>query len=299
MRYKIQKINGMKKLVYTFIALGFTATSLMAQDAATKGVRFGIYGRATPTWYSMTTNNNYSKGGAVFGAGFGLNLEFRMSDVVSFQTGVAGDFDGGKIKYNNNLATATSYTNEIYTGYYLDRTPALVQIKGTSPTDSVYTKGSYTGHVLTSRQIHTTYVTIPVLLKMKTKEIAGFTYFMNFGGHIGVLAAATADDKTLDNITYVPQFTSTTGSYNGVSIYKDCIPVRVGLNLGAGAEYRVSGSTSVFASVNFVNSFISVVKAASVYNTTGTQVVNNNSAFVFAAQSLKSNGIQINIGLLF
>jgi hypothetical protein len=290
----------MKKLLYTFIAISFTSVALLAQDDS-KSVRFGVFGRATPTWYSMPTNNNYSKGGAIFGAGFGLNMEFRVTNVVSFQTGVGGDFDGGKIKYvDNNLGYAN--TNNYFTGYYLDKTPALVEIKGTSPSDPAYNNGTTTAHFLTSRQIHTTYVTIPLILKMKTKEISGFKYFVDFGANVGVLASAKSDDNTNDlvgyTITGVPITTS--GSNKGLSIYKDCNPVRVGLNVGGGAEYRLAGTTSIFLSVNYVNSFISTVKTTSVYNATGvTTNSNNQSAFVYASQSFKTNGIQVNVGFLF
>jgi len=283
----------MKKLLYTFIAISFTSAALLAQDDNSKSVRFGVFGRATPTWYSMTTNNNYSKGGAIFGAGFGLNLEFKITNVVSFQTGIGGDFDGGKIKYAYNVGNVNQ-ANDYSTGYILDKTPALVEIKGTSPSDynTGFATNQYSLHYLTARQIHTTYVTIPLLLKMKTKEISGFKYFVDFGANVGVLASAKADDNTTDGVSVT--------SYKGLSMYKDCNPVRVGLNVGAGAEYRLAGTTSIFFSANFVNSFVSTVKTTSVYNATGvTTNANNQSAFIYAAQSLKTNGIQINVGLLF
>ncbi|MEO8760673.1 MAG: outer membrane beta-barrel protein [Bacteroidia bacterium] len=282
----------MKKLLYTFIAISFATTAIFAQDAApeSKSVRFGVFVRGTPTWYGMSTNNNYSKGNAIFGMGFGLNLEFKITEVVSFQTGVGGDFDGGKINYAYNLGFGP---NNYSTGYILDKTPALVEIKGTSPSDysAGYVKGDYTGHDLLTRQIHTTYVTIPLILKMKTKEISGFKYFADFGANVGVLASATATDNTTDGISNT--------TYKALSIYKDCIPVRVGLNLGLGTEYRLAGTTSLFLSVNYVNSFISTVKAHSVYNTTGYTTINGNSAFVYAAQKLNTNGVQVNIGILF
>lgn len=276
----------MKKLLYTFIAISFTSAVLLAQDDS-KTVRFGVFGRAVPTWYGMTTNNNYSKGGAIFGAGFGLNMEFRVTNVVSFQTGVGGDFDGGKIIYANN----SNYS----TGYILDKTPAMVEIKGTSPSDYIagYATNQFSNHYLLNRQIHTTYVTIPLILKMKTKEISGFKYFVDFGANVGVLASAKADDNTTDG------FGNLYPASKGLSMYKDCNPVRVGLNVGGGAEFRLAGTTSIFLSVNYVNSFISTVKTTSVYNATGYTTINNQSAFVYAAQNFKTNGIQINVGLLF
>lgn len=285
----------MKKLVYTFVAISFASSIMLAQDAQ-KSVRFGIFGRIDPTWYNMTTNANYAKGGAIFGTGFGLNLEFRISDVVSFQTGIGGDFDGGKIKYAYSVGNANP-ANDVYTAYILDKTPAMVEIKGHSPSDysAAIATGQNTLHYLTSRRIHTTYVTLPVVLKMKTKEIGGFKYFVDFGGHIGVLVGAKADDNTNDvNSTGA----ISAGSNKGLSIYKDCIPVRVGLNVGLGAEYRLSGTTSVYMSLNFVNSFISVVKAKSVYNSIYTYPPVGNS-FTYAPQSLKTAGVQINIGFLF
>lgn len=296
LRYKIQKINSMKKLVSIFIAIGFASSSLLAQDSP-KSVRFGVFGRGTPTWYSMPTNNNYSKGGAIFGTGFGLNMEFRISDVVSFQSGIGGDFDGGKIKYAYT-GNSFGYFPSTYTGYILDKTPSFVDISGHSYGDfyAGLATNQNTLHFLISRRIHTTYVTIPLILKMKTKEISGFKYFVDFGGNIGVLAGAKADDITNDvNIS-----TISAGSYKGLSMYKDCVPVRVGLNVGGGAEYRLAGTTSVFMSLNFVNSFISTVKATSRYNATAVDYSHNSQGtFTYAAQSLKTNGIQINVGFLF
>ena len=291
----------MKKLLYTFIAISF-ATTILAQDApASKSVRFGVIGRATPTWYNMPTNNNYFKGGAILGTGFGLNLEFRLTDVVSFQTGIGGDFDGGKIKYAYNIDNAHP-SNDIYTGYILDKTPALVNISGHSHDDfnsNLYSiPPTNTEHFLKSRQIHTTYVTIPLILKMKTKEIGGFKYFVDFGGNIGVLASAKATDNTEDLNIYTGAIVD--GSYKNLNIRKDCNFIRAGLNVGAGAEYRLAGTTSIFFSLNFVNSFIPTVKSTSVYNTTAVDYTHNSQgSFTYAAQKLNTAGIQINVGFLF
>ena len=279
----------MKKLLYTFIAISF-ATGIFAQDNS-KSVRFGVFVRGTPTWYGMSTNNNYSKGGAIFGAGFGLNLEFRVTDVVSFQTGVGGDFDGGKINYAYTIGSGPAQSTNYATGYILDKTPALVDIRNHSYGD--FSNGTlYSSRDLLSRRVHTTYVTIPLILKMKTKEISGFKYFVDFGANVGVLAGAKADDNTI--------FGLNTATYKGLSIYKDCNPVRVGLNVGGGAEYRLAGTTSVFLSVNFVNSFISTVKSTSIYNATNVDFSHNSQGtFTYATQKLNTNGIQINIGVLF
>jgi hypothetical protein len=289
----------MKKLLSTFIAISFATTAVLAQDAPdSKSVRFGVFVRGTPSWYGMPASSNYSKGGAIFGMGFGLNLEFRVTDVVSFQTGIGGDFDGGKIKYTDSRSHP-NYSDDIYTGYLLDKTPAYIDITGHSYGDfnTNIATGQYTRSYLISRQIHTTYITIPLVLKMKTKEISGFKYFIDFGGSIGVLASAKADDNTEDVDRYGVE---SAGTHNGLSIYKDCNPVRIGLNVGGGAEYRLAGTTSLYLSVNFVNSFISTVKTTSIYNATAVDYSHNSQGTItYAAQKLNTNGIQINIGVLF
>ncbi len=81
-----------------------------------------------------------------------------------------------------------------------------------------------------------------------------------------------------------------------MNIYKDCIPIRLGLNAGLGAEYRLAGSTSLFFSANFVNSFIPTLKSTSVYNYTN---IDTNGNFSYAKQSAKPMGVQINIGVMF
>ncbi len=287
----------MKKLLFTIIAISFATTSILAQDVPDpKGVRFGVFVRGTPSWYSTPSSSYYSKGGAVFGTGFGLNLEFRITDVVAFQTGVGGDFDGGKINYTHNVGNFNS-ANDIYTSYILDKTPQLVEIKDKNVSDFMGANSSqYSGHDLLTRRIHTTYVTIPLLLKMMTKEISGFKYFVNFGGTMGVLVGAKSDDYTEENVGFTQTFTNN----KGLNMYKDCIPVRIGLNLGLGAEYRIAGTTSLYLSANFVNSFIPTVKAHSVYNFNNVDFSGNtNGTFIYAPQKLNPMGIQINLGVLF
>jgi hypothetical protein len=67
---------------------------------------------------------------------------------------------------------------------------------------------------------------------------------------------------------------------------------RAGLNVGAGAEYRIAGSTSVFVSLNFQNGFTNVLKKESENMISKTK----RQSFV---QNAKTNFFQINIGVLF
>ncbi|MBS1646751.1 MAG: hypothetical protein JST67_05375 [Bacteroidetes bacterium] len=265
---------------------GSSTASSSTSSTDTRKVRVGVFVRGTPSWYSENQNNYYSKGGAVFGLGFGLNLEFKLNEVLAFKTGIGGDFDGGKINYAFNQAAG------IYTGYLLDKTPQLIEVKGQN-LNSLASNVSTT-NALKDRQIHTTYVTIPLVLKMMTKEINGFKYYVDFGANVGVLVGAKATDDVLQASVTTNALTTTKNS--SLNMYSDCIPVRAGLNLGIGSEYRLAGTTSVFLGVNFINSFIPTLKSNSVYNFTNVDGAGN---FTYAQQSAKSMGVQINIGVMF
>src|SRR5262245_36513700 len=71
------------------------------QNEFDKKFRFGIRVAGQPTW--LQSNNTSSKSnGATFGYGFGLAMEFRLSGIIHFLTGIGGDFEGGKIYYRHD-----------------------------------------------------------------------------------------------------------------------------------------------------------------------------------------------------
>lgn len=265
----------MKKLFYSVIAFSFIGSAAMAQDdAADKNVRFGLFVRGTPSWLTPDSKTNYQGNGARFGYGFGLNIEFALTNVAKLVTGIGGDFDGGNISYRHDATYST--------GYILDANGSFVETQ--SKSYSSMPSGSK-GYNLYQRTYKTTYVTIPLALKLMTKEISGFKYFGMFGANMGFLVKSSVNDVT------------DKGDENGINNIKDCNIFRAGLNLGLGAEYRLSGSTSFYLSANFVNSFISLTRSTSKYLATGYDLTNDR--YISAQQTLKAGGVQINLGVLF
>jgi hypothetical protein len=277
-----------------------SAVCAQEQNDFDRKVRFGLRVNGSPGWFS--SNDNFtSKAKTNFGYGFGLNMEFRLSNIVHFQTGVGGDFERGTVKYNNSPLTASPGT---WVGYVIDTKGELVSANDGEAATSYYgTNNSQPnkGYILNERKIKATYVTVPLILKMMTKEFSGLKYFGAFGGELGFRTALKADDKTI--ASYSPNISTITEFENkNLNIARDgsIVPVRLGLNAGIGAEYRLSGSTAFVFSVNYFRSFTNVMRAESRFNhTKATRDTNGKLTFDNLNQGLFYNAIRINLGIMF
>lgn len=296
----------MKKMLINAIAMVLISGSIVAQDSGSnKKLRAGIKFAMQPSWYT-SGNTNTIKNKAAFGYGFGLVLDFRLSDVIYFSTGIGGDFEGGSLKYRDdgyNPSSAGASTVFVC-NYIMDNGGNFVDAANDKDI-AEYSKVGYTTYSLKSRKIKTTHVTIPITLKMLTNEYSGIKYFGQFGGELGIRTAAKATDEysytqVVSNATLVT--VSPGGTNSNISIQKDCaiVPIRVGMNIGGGLEYRLGGSTSVMFSVNFFKSFTNLMRTDSKLIYTGATIdANNKVIFTHLQQDLKMSAVRINIGLMF
>jgi len=287
----------MKKILLLVSSTLLLANSFFAQDSDDdKKFRLGLKVAAQPTWFS-SKDKNASKLGTSFGFGFGLVTEFRLSKTASFVTGIGGDFEGGSIKYKYDPLSTSPYA----VSYLTDNSGEMKELKdGVNQADLVQTGDVIYGGII-ERKIKTTHVTIPITLKMMTKEMGGFKYFGQFGGELGIRVKAKADDKFMTS-TSSTSFNFTGGTNSGVNIGKDAalIPLRVGLNVGLGAEYRLSGSTSLFLSVNYFRSFTNLMRKESKYMVYDANTDSNGAMTFFRVkQGLMMNAIRINVGVMF
>lgn len=290
----------MKKILLIVSSTLLLANSFLAQDSDDdKKFRLGLKVAAQPTWFS-SKESSASKLGTGFGFGFGLVTEFRLSKTAQFVTGIGGDFESGSIKYKYDPLATAPYSQ----GYITDASGNLKELKdGVNGADILQT-GDVLYDGIIERKIKTTHVTIPLALKMMTKEIGGFKYFGMFGGEIGVRVKSRATDKYTKSYTYSNYYLNESGpgTSSNVNINKDgsLIPIRVGMNVGLGAEYRLSGSTSAFISVNYFRSFTNLMRKESKYMIYDTDYDSaGNATFFRAKQGLFMNAIRINLGVLF
>jgi Outer membrane protein beta-barrel domain len=292
----------MKKIL-TITAFAFAGQFALAQNGENelKNFRFGLQVSPSINWYKPDGKIMAGNGvGVKFGGG--VILEFRLAKVASFQTGIQINTEGGKIKYNNGGVDAP---NANTVSYYYSNTDDVIDKFNSAPTDSlgaaVYNQ-SHTHYQLNERKFKATYITIPLMLKLKTKEIGTMTYFGQFGINSSFRWKATADDQL--TVLKPSANPGGTDSKSKIDITKDMALFKASLAFGAGFEMNLSGSTSLLVGLNYNLGFTNVVKGDSGYlekKTNGANIVTNATDYsqVKMPQVIKSNAVVLTVGILF
>lgn len=271
------------KKIFLFSLLFIFIKSSYSQDegAGLKNFRFGVKGSPTISWAKPEDSKVFGADGARFRFGYGLVTEFKLNKVVSFNTGIEFNSYGAKFTMN-------------------DTTMAYI------PNDVNPQSGEAWVYRPTSRAFKVNYLELPICLKMRTPEVGGLTYFANFGFNLGFRGKAIATDqgtyvitKTKSEIINGVAVVSSSVSKNqeerkDLNISKDFSPLRLGLNVGAGVEYNLAGSTCAFASIHYLNGFTNTFKG----NSRELKVLKNNSQT--AAETIaKLSGVMITVGIMF
>ena len=277
----------MKKILLFLLGLVSINDKYLAQsnglaNSSLKNYRFGLRIAGQPSWLRSNDEKRVEPSGAVFGWGFGLTMDCKLTEVASISTGIGGDFEGGKQNFNDTVFYCTNVDDEI------------VKFE---TVDSLSSK-DFSTFMLLSRKLKTSAVTIPITLKLSTKEIQGMRYFGQFGLNISYFTKMRSTDEV--KIVYNKGVDNgfRTETISDVNPYVGVIPIRLGLNAGAGVEYRLSGSTSAYASVNYLHQFINnfVEKTNHYANLkSGTPPKLSDQA----KMSAYGTCIQINVGVLF
>jgi opacity protein-like surface antigen len=282
----------MKKILFSLTTLALLSTSLNAQDASEEKTRFGLRVSGQPTWFGSNEKSNIPSG-SKFGYGFGLNIEFRLTKAASFLTGIGGDFEGGKYTFKNDKAANYEAM------YWMNSSNEFVKAN-----TSARSQRSNTAYVLKERTLKTTFISIPIMLKLSTKEMGPMKYSGLFGGEVGFRAKASANDTYLEGRKYTDSLVA--GYYivpvedqSGLNVGKECslIPARLIFSAGVGAEYRLSGNTAAFININYYMMLSNLLKKESEYVVYKTEPGADNSTPI--KQNLKYRGIKITLGIMF
>lgn len=254
-----------------------TAIVLMTLVAATgySQMRFGMKLEPSLNWYKPDNLKKYDNTGLAPKLSYGLMLEFPLSGNASFLSGLEVTGDGGKLAFKDSVY------------YFLNSDEEFIQ-----PADELFTDADALTRLykLEERSYKNSYVTLPLILKMKTNEIGAMTYFGQFGFMPSIRWKSRVDDKVINALMQEAE-------NKALDNVKDMAGVIVGLNVGAGAEMNLSGSTSVVFGLNFNPGFLNAVQKNSEYvwraATNGTDITEA------IEQKATNSRISLTLGVLF
>ena len=275
----------MKKLVYTLFIIGFTSPILFAQDSdkGDKKVKLGISVTPALNWLTPDNANKVKSGGMAMKAGIGLLADFRLTDIIWLHTGIEYTSVGGKLSYNGND-----------TAFYFYKDDNIAPTSITNVGNPYNSTGSSNGqsYRLLTRNYKVGYVHIPIGFKLKTKELSGMTYFGQIGGDLFFKTSAVGDDDVKKDITGAETTLNKNKLTDAVNFFN------AAAHVGAGVEYRISGSTAIMASIqyrhgmaNFTSDGTNNLLRTSGYLSTSTVTQFNNGA--------KLNQVVLTIGIMF
>jgi hypothetical protein len=287
------------KQIFTITALALVSSCVFAQDdQASKHVRFGLVVSPSVNWLKSGEKIT-EKNGVAMKFGGGLGLEFRLTDVAVFATGLTINTGGGKVKYKNDLSGNPSSS---YVSYYWDKeTEEIAEYKtaydAVTDPNATTPNTRYVASLLNERKYSITYVTLPLTLKLRTKEIGSLTYFGMFGVNSSFRVAAKATDEVQQPATTSSNGWGTPQTISKTDIKKDVNLFHEALNMGLGVEWNLSGTTSLVIGANYLLGFTNVAKSESDYITKYTEGGPSYGAPL--KQNLKSNSIALTVGILF
>jgi hypothetical protein len=276
----------MKKIAILMMLISF-GTKGIAQEGnnpnESKKFRFGLHIDPTLSWYSPVDKKKFENNGMKMKMSIGAVADIKLAENIWLSTGASFSFLGGSLAYLDSV------------GYY-EKGEEIVPFENIT-TDSTFL-ATNNFMLLKSRSFNARYLTIPLLLKMKTKEIGYLTYFGQFGlnAHIK-MGAAKADDE----VTNLSASSPTNASLEDMLITKEPSFLALAANVGFGAEYNISGSTSLYGSLGFNYGLNSAVSKKSDH-LVDVEKSNASSPFSYIRyEEHKSpmHGLVLTIGVLF
>ncbi|HQV50982.1 MAG: PorT family protein [Flavobacteriales bacterium] len=222
----------MKKAFAILAVTLIGATTLNAQSD--NSVRLGIKVSPNMAWIRTDTKGLESDG-SLIGYSFGLMAEFPFGA-------------------NGNYRFATGLT--------------LLNIGGKTETSYEVDSSSVVTSVRSIQKTRLRYIEIPLALKLMTNEIGYMRYFGQLGFDAGVNLRAKQDIETVTTTNNV----STTATVDEDDVKDEVNPVKLGFQIGGGAEYNFSGSTSMLIGIAYHSSFTTLFKKGT-FNTDDTTLL--------------------------
>lgn len=271
----------MKKIAIV-IAVLILAKAGFSQNDDTKKFRFGLKIAPAINWLKPDDTKKYATNGVTLGFNWGLTGEYNISKNFAIISGVEVFHESGKIEFINEVQPVHYYMTEGY------------EIIETKEQGGIYVPQDTTGFkmALASRKYKSSYVVVPIGIKMKTNQIGYLTYFGEFGINLAFKTGSKINDEAIvvDN-NASDEIKTKLNNPEDIIIKNEMQPLRTQLKIGLGAEYEISEGTAIVAGLHYNLGFTNVVKTES------------NSLLTDLNQQVKqkftAHGILLSIAVLF
>ncbi len=182
---------------------------------------------------------------AVFAQSTGSKFHFGVKATPSLawiKTDPSGLNDGTPFGFGYGLITDFGFADR-----YAFSTGIEVAYRGGKTKEAIDT-------FIVSKSYSLQFIEVPLTLKLKTNEIGYLTYFFQVGIAPGYAIRTRADVKT----EYTNKSTPTKSESN-VDVNDDINNFNLSLIIAAGAEYNLSGNTSLLLGITFDNGFLDIL----------------------------------------
>lgn len=246
----------MKKVFLVTSLFSLLGNIAFSQDSdATPKTRLGMKINPGFAWI-QTNESTMEQSASGFTFGYGLTADFRIAENYFITSGIEVVGMGSIVKFGK----PTYFFNEV-----------------TNKNSDL---------LLTERKLKYQFVEIPLILKMRTREIGYLRYFGLFGFNTGIKLKAQAEDEYSNTSLNVVQSEK-------VNISNETALFRSSMNVGGGIEKYLSGTTSLTVSLIWNNGLNNLFRKSS------NQLSSTNNAFNGIKQNGNIDYLSLNIGILF
>jgi hypothetical protein len=189
---------------------------------AQQKLRFSIFANPCFNWLQSDLKTVQS-GSISLGFDAGLTVDKFFADYYAISSGVSIGSAGGNLKYTGPTAGFFNFKSHGKTIKVPNNTTIKFKLQ---------------------------YITIPIGLKFKTKEIGYLTYF----AHLGL--------TTQMNIKAIGTSSDANSSLADDNISDEINFFNLGYHIGAGAEYSIGGNTALVFGLTYTNGFVDITSSS-------------------------------------
>jgi len=238
----------MKKLITTCCIIGAFASASQAQ------IKLGLKLAPQITWVAPEIKG-ISSSGSKINASYGLMFDYYFTENYAFATEISvANYAGDLIVKDSKI------------------TRGII--------DSTYQDVNY--------NYRTQYVSVPLILRMRTNEIGYFRYYADFGLDLAILVRAKADinnssidltEVNVNNPDKTDEYMIESNDSPSIEYDDDVAILRTAMVIGVGIQYKIFGNTLLIAGARY------------------NKALNNFT--VEDNWKAKMNAVSLNLGVLF